>query len=89
MPGQGALCILPICRKVCWVQTLLWVAPPLAIGAALTAKTLKTGERWGLFTGDGGSNQGLVFEAINMAVVLQLPCHLYFREQRLWRRNGP
>lgn len=25
--GKGALCILPICRKVCWVQTLLWVAP--------------------------------------------------------------
>ena len=53
-------------------------APPLAIGAALTAKTLKTGNVGVSFTGDGGSNQGLVFEAINMAVVLQLPAVFIF-----------
>jgi pyruvate dehydrogenase E1 component alpha subunit len=52
--------------------------PPLAIGAALTAKTLKTGNVGVSFTGDGGSNQGLVFEAINMAVVLQLPAIFIF-----------
>ena len=47
---------------------------PLAIGAALTAKTLKNGKVAIAFLGDGASNQGLTFEAMNMAVVLNLPC---------------
>ena len=47
--------------------------PPLVIGAALTAKTLKSDRVAVAFTGDGGSNQGTIFEAMNMAVVLQLP----------------
>jgi len=46
---------------------------PLAVGAALSAKTLKTGGVSVAFIGDGASNQGTVFEAMNLAVVLQLP----------------
>jgi pyruvate dehydrogenase E1 component alpha subunit len=53
-------------------------APPLAIGAALTAKTKRTSNVAVSFTGDGGSNQGLVFEAMNMAVVLKLPMVFIF-----------
>ena len=41
-------------------------------------KDAKTGNVGVSFTGDGGSNQGLVFEAINMAVVLQLPAVFIF-----------
>jgi acetoin:2,6-dichlorophenolindophenol oxidoreductase subunit alpha len=52
--------------------------PPLVIGAALTAKTLGTGAVAVSFTGDGGSNQGTTFEAMNMAVVLQLPAIFVF-----------
>jgi pyruvate dehydrogenase E1 component alpha subunit len=52
--------------------------PPLVIGAALTAKTLGTGTVAVSFTGDGGSNQGTTFEAMNMAVVLQLPTIFVF-----------
>jgi acetoin:2,6-dichlorophenolindophenol oxidoreductase subunit alpha len=52
--------------------------PPLVIGAALTAKTLGTGTVAVSFTGDGGSNQGTTFEAMNMAVVLQLPAVFVF-----------
>ena len=52
--------------------------PPLVIGAALTAKTLGTGTVAVSFTGDGGSNQGTTFEAMNMAVVLQLPAIFVF-----------
>ena len=47
-------------------------SPPLVIGAALAAKTKQTGKVAVAFTGDGGSNQGTVFEAMNMAVVLAL-----------------
>ena len=47
--------------------------PPLFCGAALTAKTLKTGGVAIAFVGDGGSNQGTTFESYNMAKVLNLP----------------
>src|SRR5690606_36472046 len=52
---------------------ILGGGPPLAIEAAVCSKTLKNGGIGLSFTGDGGSNQGLTFEAINMAVVLKLP----------------
>src|SRR5918996_188553 len=42
--------------------------PPLVLGAALTAKTLGTGTVAVCFSGDGASNQGTTFEALNMAV---------------------
>ncbi|MBL6750696.1 MAG: thiamine pyrophosphate-dependent dehydrogenase E1 component subunit alpha [Nevskia sp.] len=47
--------------------------PPLAVGAALSAKTLKTGAVSVAFLGDGASNQGTTAEAMNMAVVLKVP----------------
>lgn len=47
--------------------------PPLAVGAALSAKTLKTGAVSVAFLGDGASNQGTVAEALNMGVVLKVP----------------
>jgi len=47
--------------------------PPLAVGAGLSAKTLGTGGVAAAFSGDGASNQGTTLEAMNMAVVLQLP----------------
>lgn len=47
---------------------------PLALGAALTAKTLETGAIAVAFLGDGAANQGQVFETMNMAAALALPC---------------
>lgn len=47
--------------------------PPLAVGAALAAKTKKNGTVAVSFSGDGSSNQGTTFEAMNLAVVLKLP----------------
>jgi acetoin:2,6-dichlorophenolindophenol oxidoreductase subunit alpha len=46
---------------------------PLAVGAALAAKTLKTGGVCVGFLGDGASNQGTTAEAMTMAVVLKVP----------------
>ncbi len=48
-------------------------APPLACGAAFTAKYRKTGDVAVAFTGDGGSNQGTVAESLNLARVWDLP----------------
>jgi len=46
---------------------------PLAAGAALSAKTMKTGGVAACFFGDGAANQGAVFETMNLAVALKLP----------------
>jgi acetoin:2,6-dichlorophenolindophenol oxidoreductase subunit alpha len=47
--------------------------PPLICGAALTAKTLKTGGVAIAFVGDGASNQGTTLESFNLAKVMNLP----------------
>ena len=47
--------------------------PPLAVGAAIAAKLDGKGQVTVSFGGDGSSNQGTVFEAMNLAVVLQVP----------------
>jgi pyruvate dehydrogenase E1 component alpha subunit len=47
--------------------------PPLICGAALTAKTLKTGGVAIAFVGDGGSNQGTTLESLNLASAWKLP----------------
>lgn len=62
--------------------------PPLVTGAALTAKTLGTDGVAVSFTGDGGSNQGLVFEAMNMAVVLQLPVVFVYENNGVGEATG-
>lgn len=46
---------------------------PLAVGAALTAKTLKTDAVAVCFFGDGANNHGTFHEGINMAAIWNLP----------------
>jgi len=62
--------------------------PPLVVGAALTAKTLGSGAVSVCFTGDGGSNQGTTFEALNMAVVLKLPALFVFENNGYGEGTG-
>src|SRR5260221_5712931 len=52
--------------------------PPLICGAALAAKSLKTGGVAIAFVGDGGSNQGTTFEAMTLATVWKLPAIFIF-----------
>lgn len=78
---QGGLCagkggsmhIADLSQGMLGANAIVGGNPPLAVGAALTAKTKKTRHCAVSFTGDGGSNQGTTFEAMNMAVVLKLP----------------
>jgi pyruvate dehydrogenase E1 component alpha subunit len=46
---------------------------PLAVGAALTSKIKKLGRVAVAFFGDGGSNQGVLHECMNLASVWKLP----------------
>lgn len=47
--------------------------PPLACGAGLSAKIRGTDQVAICFTGDGGSNQGMFLESLNLAAVWNLP----------------
>lgn len=62
--------------------------PPITVGAGLTAKYRGEGHVAVSFTGDGGSNQGTTFEAINMAVVLQLPVIFVFENNGMGEATG-
>lgn len=46
---------------------------PIAVGAALSAKKLKTGKVVVSFFGDGANNEGAFHEALNMASIWSLP----------------
>ena len=62
--------------------------PPLVVGAALSAKTLGRDSVAVSFTGDGGSNQGTTFEAMNLAVVLKLPAIFVFENNQYGEGTG-
>ena len=57
--------------------------PPIACGAALTAKYRRTGGVAVAFTGDGAINQGTTAESMNLARVWNLPMILVVED------NGP
>lgn len=62
--------------------------PPLAVGAAIAAKLDGNGAVSVAFGGDGSSNQGTVFEAMNMAVVLQVPAIFVFENNGYGEHTG-
>jgi pyruvate dehydrogenase E1 component alpha subunit len=78
---QGGLCngkggsmhIADLSKGMLGANAIVGGSPPIAVGAALSAKTLGTGRVAVSFGGDGASNQGTTFEAMNMAVVLKAP----------------
>ena len=74
----GSMHIADVSRGILGANGIVGAGAPLATGAALTAKTLGTGGVAVSFQGDGASNEGYVFEAINMAVMWQLPMIFYF-----------
>jgi TPP-dependent pyruvate/acetoin dehydrogenase alpha subunit len=74
----GSMHIADLDKGMLGANAIVGGAPPLALGAALTAKTLKTGGVAVPFIGDGAANQGTVAESMNMASVLKLPMVFMF-----------
>ena len=74
----GSMHIADVSKGILGANGIVGAGAPLATGAALTAKTLGNGGVAVSFQGDGASNEGYVFEAINMAVIWQLPMIFYF-----------
>ena len=69
----GSMHIADIKKGMLGANAIVGAGAPLAVGAALTAKTLGTTNIAVAFGGDGATNQGTVFESMNFAVVLKLP----------------
>lgn len=63
----GSMHIADLSKGMMGANGIVGGGPPLICGAALTAKTLKTGGVAIAFVGDGASNQGTTFESYNLA----------------------
>jgi pyruvate dehydrogenase E1 component alpha subunit len=69
----GSMHIADLSKGMLGANGIVGGGAPLACGAALTAKTLKTGGVAIAFGGDGASNQGTTAESLNLAKVWNLP----------------
>ncbi|MHA1158449.1 MAG: thiamine pyrophosphate-dependent dehydrogenase E1 component subunit alpha [Alphaproteobacteria bacterium] len=69
----GSMHIADLSKGMLGANGIVGAGAPLACGAALTAKTLKTGGVAVCFYGDGASNQGAVLESYNLAKIWNLP----------------
>tara|TARA_A100001037_G_scaffold166067_1_gene149417 strand:+ start:2853 stop:4889 length:2037 start_codon:yes stop_codon:yes gene_type:complete len=69
----GSMHIANLDLKILGANGIVGAAMPLGLGAALTAKMRTTDQVAVSFFGDGGANQGLFHEAMNLAAVWKLP----------------
>ena len=69
----GSMHIADLQKGTLGANGVVGAGAPLALGAALTAKSTNSGNIAVTFLGDGAANEGIVFESLNLAVVLNLP----------------
>jgi TPP-dependent pyruvate/acetoin dehydrogenase alpha subunit len=70
----GSMHIADLAKGMLGANGIVGGGPPLACGAALSAKKLGTGGVAVTFVGDGGANQGTTLESLNLASIWKLPC---------------
>ena len=78
----GSMHIADLDKGMMGANGIVGGGPPLICGAALSAKTLKTGGVAIAFVGDGGSNQGTTLESYNLAKVWNLPAIFVVEDNR-------
>ncbi|AJK46770.1 thiamine pyrophosphate-dependent dehydrogenase E1 component subunit alpha [Burkholderia plantarii] len=69
----GSMHIADLSKGMLGANGIVGAGGPLVCGAALAAKQCKTGGVGVCFFGDGASNQGVIFESMNLASVWRLP----------------
>jgi pyruvate dehydrogenase E1 component alpha subunit len=84
----GSMHIADLSKGMMGANAIVGGGPPLACGAALTAKTLGTRNVAVTFTGDGGSNQGTTFESLNFASIFKLPVIFVFENNGYAETTG-
>ncbi|MGO9772461.1 MAG: pyruvate dehydrogenase complex E1 component subunit beta [Roseiarcus sp.] len=69
----GSMHIADLELGILGANGIVGAAMPLCTGAALSAKLRKTGGVAVAFFGDGGANQGVFHESVNLAAIWKLP----------------
>jgi TPP-dependent pyruvate/acetoin dehydrogenase alpha subunit len=69
----GSMHIADMSKGMLGANAIVGGGPPIAVGAAIACKLRGNRNVSVAFGGDGSANQGTVFEAMNMAVVLKVP----------------
>jgi TPP-dependent pyruvate/acetoin dehydrogenase alpha subunit len=84
----GSMHIADLDKGMLGANAIVGGGPPIAVGAAIAAKIRKNGAVAVSFIGDGASNQGTVFEAMNLAVVLKAPKIFVFENNGYGEHTG-
>ncbi len=84
----GSMHIADFDRGMIGANGIVGGGPPLAVGAAIANKLDGKGRVCVAFGGDGSSNQGTTFEAMNLAVVLQVPAIFVFENNGYGEHTG-
>jgi len=69
----GSMHIADLSKGMLGANGIVGGGPPLVCGVGLTAKIKGTQQVAASFTGDGGANQGTIFESMNLASAWDLP----------------
>jgi len=84
----GSMHIADVTKGMLGANAIVGGGPPLAVGAAIACKLRKDGTVSVAFGGDGSCNQGTVFEAMNLAVVLKVPTIFVFENNGYSEHTG-
>jgi TPP-dependent pyruvate/acetoin dehydrogenase alpha subunit len=84
----GSMHIAAVDEGMLGATGIVGSAMPIAVGAALTSKTLHRGNVAVCFHGDGATNQGVWHESINLAATWKLPV-IFLCENNQWAISLP
>jgi pyruvate dehydrogenase E1 component alpha subunit len=69
----GSMHIADVSKGMLGANGIVGASAPIATGAAFTSKVLGTGQVAVAFVGDGGANQGMFLESLNLSSVWRVP----------------
>ncbi len=84
----GSMHIADMTKGMLGTNGVVAASVPLAVGAALTSSIKGTGQVSVAFFGDGGANQGVLHESMNLASVWKLPV-LFVCENNQYAESTP
>jgi TPP-dependent pyruvate/acetoin dehydrogenase alpha subunit len=84
----GSMHVASLAHGMLGADAIVGGSTAIAVGAALGARTLGRDDVVLCFFGDGAANQGLLFEAMNLASILKLPV-IFLCENNLWALSTP
>jgi pyruvate dehydrogenase E1 component alpha subunit len=84
----GSMHIVDFSKGILGANGVVAGSVAIATGAALSVRIRKSGQVVACFFGDGGANQGIFFEAANMAAVWDLPI-VYVCENNQYALSTP